>query len=120
MKPRTKSNNTNNNSMTNCHKGGIKIKDSGTGNAANPFDNVNPFQHEERSVPIVYNTTSYDKLDLNIDNYSRNELFLLFGLKTMSLTEDIMKECKKNEIPVISITVEELTDEWNRLDKEIF
>ncbi len=33
---------------------------------------------------------------------------------------EFMKECKKNEIPVISITVEELTDEWNRLDKEIF
>jgi predicted transcriptional regulator len=37
----------------------------------------------------------YDKLDLNIDNYSREELFKLFKLNTMSLSEEIMKNCKK-------------------------
>jgi len=114
MNPRTRFNNTNNinNSMTNCHKGGIKIKDTGTGNAANPFANVNPFQHEERNIPIVYNKSAYDQLDLNLDSYSRDDLFSLFGLKTMSLTEDIMKECKK--------TVLKTHPDKSRLDEKYF
>ena len=36
-----------------------------------------------------------DNLDLNIENYSREELFKLFGVSNISLTEEVMKECKK-------------------------
>jgi hypothetical protein len=83
--------------MTSCHKGGIKIRDTGNGNTANPFANVNPFSNpnEEKNITIIYNKSSYEKLDLNIDNYSRQDIFNLFGLKNMNLTEDVMKECKK-------------------------
>ena len=80
--------------MTSCHKGGIKIQDAGNGYRVDPFAGVNPFK-EERNETIQYDKSSYDKLDLDIDNYSRNDLYNLFGLKTMSLTEDFMKECKK-------------------------
>ena len=31
---------------------------------------------------------------------------------------EFMKECKKNEIPVVSITVDELNDEWESIQKE--
>ena len=90
--------NTNTNvTMTTCHKGGIKIKDGGNGYIADPFAGVDPFTNpnEEKREQIVYNHSAYDKLDLNIENYSRNDLYNLFGLKTAGLTEDIMKECKK-------------------------
>jgi len=82
--------------MTQCSKGGIKIRDTGNNYFADPFAGVNPFKNpEEPHSSITYDRKSYDKLDLNIDSYSREELFKLFGLKNLSLTEDIMKECKK-------------------------
>ena len=88
--------NKKNNLMTTCHKGGIKIKEEGNGYLVDPFENMNPNQNKETNfVPFQYNTNSYENLDLNINNYSRDELFSLFGLKNSNLTEDIMKECKK-------------------------
>ena len=92
-------NNSNKNkaSMTKCSKGGVKIKEAGNGYVADPFAGVNPFSNpnEERNVSIAYNKSGYERLDLNIDSYSREDLFNLFGLKNMNLTEDVMKECKK-------------------------
>ncbi len=32
---------------------------------------------------------------------------------------EFMKECKKNEIPVINISVEEQNDEWDNLNRDI-
>jgi len=89
--------NTNANSMTKCHKGGIKIRDTGNGSALNPLANVNPFDNpnEERNVVPVYDKADYSRLDLNIDNYSRDDLFKLFGLKSANLSENVMKECKE-------------------------
>jgi len=83
-------------SMTNCKKGGIKIKETNNGYKNDPFANVNPFINETKRENVVYNSTSYNQLDLNIENYSRPELYKLFGLNTtITLSEDIMKECKK-------------------------
>jgi hypothetical protein len=83
-------------SMTKCKKGGIKIKETNNGYKEDPFANVNPFVNEEKRENIQYDSSSYNELDLNIDNYSRDELYKLFGLKiSMTLSEDIMKECKK-------------------------
>ena len=89
--------NTNTNSMTKCHKGGIKIRDTGNSSALNPLANVNPFDNpnEERNVVPVYDKADYSRLDLNVDNYSRDDLFKLFGLKSANLSENVMKECKK-------------------------
>lgn len=94
---RPSNNNHSNVTMTNCHKGGIKIKDSGNNTVIDPFAGVNPFNivQEQKSSPITHNNSSYENLDLNIDNYSREELFKLFGILNTSLTENIMKECKK-------------------------
>ena len=88
----------NNVSMTKCSKGGIKIKETNNGYKSDPFENVNPFNivPEEKRENIQYEKSNYDILDLNIDNYSRNELYKLFGLSaSITLSEDLMKECKK-------------------------
>lgn len=86
-----------NNSMTSCHKGGIKIKDTGNNNVADPFNGVNPFNivKQDTNINVTYNTSSYEKIDLDIDNYSRDDIFNLFGIQNKGLNEDIMKECKK-------------------------
>jgi hypothetical protein len=84
-------------SMTKCSKGGVKIRDGGNTYSADPFAGVNPFKNtaEPQFTGIQYNQNTYDRLDLNIDAYSREDLFKLFGLQTMTLSEDIMKECRK-------------------------
>lgn len=113
MRPQNRPINSNN-SMTNCHKGGIKIRDTGNNKAIDPFANVNPYQNpvEERNLEVNYNKSSYEKLDLNIDSYSREELYKLFGLKNMVLSEEIMKECKK--------TVLKTHPDKSRLDEKYF
>jgi hypothetical protein len=98
MKSRIRNlNDTKNASMTMCHKGGIKIRNADNEYKADPFAGMNPFLENTNntSTRIVYDKVSYNNLDLNLEHYSRNELFDLFGLKTMNLTENIMKECKK-------------------------
>lgn len=86
-------------SMTTCTKTGIKIKNTGNDYKADPFANVNPFANHVREVERVdvnYDKNKYESLDLNIENYSREELYKLFGLKTSAtLTEENMKEAKK-------------------------
>jgi len=82
--------------MTNCKKGGVKIKETNNGYKSDPFANVNPFIYEKKREEINYDSKSYATLDLNIENYSREELYKLFGLNlSITLNEDIMKECKK-------------------------
>jgi len=83
--------------MTQCSKGGVKIREAGNSYKSDPFAGVNPFKSNEdvQFSGLQYDRNSYDKLDLNIDSYSREDLFKLFGLRTMTLNEDIMKECKK-------------------------
>lgn len=95
MKNRTAKNT--NFTMTQCTKGGVKIKEGNNSYTADPFAGVNPFKSSDE---IQFNSIKYDNnlylnLDLNLDSYSRQDLFKLFGLKNMTLTEEIMKECKK-------------------------
>jgi hypothetical protein len=95
-----KSNNEKNNfSMTTCGRTGIKIKNTGNDYKHDPFAGVDPFKNQIREVErfqVDYNKSSYETLDLNIENYSREELYKLFGFKTsIILTEENMKEAKK-------------------------
>jgi hypothetical protein len=86
-------------SMTNCAKTGIKIKNTGNDYKHDPFAGVDPFKNQTREVERVdinYDKTNYESLDLNIENYSREELYKLFGFKTSTiLTEENMKEARK-------------------------
>lgn len=76
---------------------GVRITQGENEYSEDPFSGLNPFKStdEKKFVPTNYDTKSYDKMDLNIDSYSREDLFKLFGLNNISLSEDIMKECKK-------------------------
>ena len=94
-----KSNTKPNFSMTTCAKTGIKIKNMGNDYKHDPFAGIDPFKNHTREVDrcdVDYNKNGYEALDLNIENYSREELYKLFGFKTsIMLTEDAMKEAKK-------------------------
>jgi len=93
---------------------GVRITQGENEYSADPFSGLSPFisTDEKKFVPTNYNKSSYDKLDLNIENYSREDLFKLFGLNSMTLSEDIMKECKK--------TVIKTHPDKSRLDEKYF
>lgn len=96
MKPRNEKDKF---SMTTCGKTGIKIKNTGNDYKSDPFAGVDPFKNQIRETDrfqVDYNKSGYESLDLNIENYSREELYKLFGFKaTAILTEDNIKEAKK-------------------------
>ena len=85
--------------MTTCAKTGIKIKNTGNDYKSDPFAGIDPFKNKTcdiEKVDVDYNKTGYESIDLNIENYSREDLYKLFGFKTsIILTEDAMKEAKK-------------------------
>ncbi len=92
-------NERNNFSMTTCGKTGIKIKNNGNDYKSDPFAGVDPFKNQIREsdkFQVEYNKSGYESIDLNVENYSREELYKLFGFKTsLILTEESMKEAKK-------------------------
>jgi curved DNA-binding protein CbpA len=93
---------------------GIRINQSENEYNEDPFSGLNPFKSKDEAkfVPTNYDNKSYDKMDLNIDSYSREDLFRLFGLNNISLSEDIMKECKK--------TVLKTHPDKSKLDEKYF
>lgn len=76
---------------------GVRITQGENEYSEDPFSGLNPFKNKDETkfIPKNYDTKTYDKMDLNIDSYSREDLFKLFGLNNITLSEDIMKECKK-------------------------
>lgn len=92
-------NNKSNFSMTSCTKTGIKIKNTGNDYKDDPFANIDPFKNQIREIEradVNYDKNKYEILDLNLENYSREELYKLFGFSISAvLTEENMKESKK-------------------------
>jgi hypothetical protein len=76
---------------------GVRIEASKNEYNLDPFNGTNPFSNPdgEKEINITYDKSSYNKLDLNINNYSQTELYALFGIQSQTLTEDIMKISKK-------------------------
>lgn len=93
---------------------GVRITQTENEYRDDPFSGLSPFKtnDEKKYVPTNYDKPSYEKLDLNVDSYSREDLFTLFGLHNTSLTEDIMRECKK--------TVLKTHPDKSRLDEKYF
>ena len=76
---------------------GVRIEASKNEYNLDPFNGANPFSNPdgEKEINITYDKSAYNKLDLNINNYSQPELYALFGIQSQTLTEDIMKNSKK-------------------------
>lgn len=93
---------------------GVRITQSDNEYSGDPFSGLSPFKtnNETKFMPTNYDKTTYNNLDLEIDHYSREDLFKLFGLNNMSLSEDIMKECKR--------TVIKTHPDKSRLDEKYF
>ena len=99
--------NTGHFSMTSCTKTGIKIRNSNNEYTSDPFANIHPGSNssipiskssdkEKEKVAVQYDKSTYETIDLNLENYSREELYKLFGFRTsIILTEEHMKDAKK-------------------------
>ena len=75
---------------------GVRIEKSNNEYQSDPFGNINPFTNKEKEIEnIKYDNSMYSKLDLNINNYSIEDLYKLFGIQTNNLTENILRETKK-------------------------
>lgn len=79
---------------------GIRIEDNGNSYSIDPFDGLNPFSNQDevmKEIPnVIYDKNIYKNLDLNIESYSREDLYKLFGIQpNISLNENIMREAKK-------------------------
>lgn len=70
------------NKQTPCHKSGIKIHET-------------PKQHQEIQSRVNYYNTPMSELDLNLENYSLNDIFNLFNIQQEILDEDMMKNAKQ-------------------------
>ena len=67
---------------------GVRIEPSKNEYNIDPFDGINPFSNPdgEKEVQTNYNKSSYDSMDLNIDNYSINDIYKLFGINSQILS----------------------------------
>jgi hypothetical protein len=76
---------------------GIRIEHGKNEYTEDPFDGFDPFKNMDHldTMKVTYNKEIYNQLDLNLDNYSRLDLYKLFGLKNVHLTDDNMREAKK-------------------------
>ena len=89
----------------------------------NPFENIDPFinpdinnhnSNEEMhsNNNLKNNLSYYENLNLNIDNYSKRDLYQLFGIKNNIITNDILKMSKK--------TVLKMHPDKSNLDSKYF
>jgi hypothetical protein len=100
-----------------CHKAGIKIHETNNQNTNN--QNIN-YTNNNNTILIQKNekknvdffNTSLNQLDLNIENYSLNELFHLFNIHDNILTDENMKQAKQ--------VVLKMHPDKSRLDSKYF
>jgi hypothetical protein len=76
---------------------GVRIEQGKNEYKEDPFDGFDPFKNMDHldTMKITYDKQLYNQLDLNLDNYSRVDLYKLFGLKHMHLSDNNMREAKK-------------------------
>lgn len=77
---------------------GVRITQGENEYNIDPFDNINPFSNPDGIKDfksVSYDNSSYDKMDLNMNNYSIDDIYKLFGVQNKILTDEIMRESKK-------------------------
>jgi len=76
---------------------GVRIEAGKNEYKEDPFEGFDPFKNMDHldTMKVTYDKSMYQQLDLNLDNYSRIDLYKLFGLKHMHLSDDNMREAKK-------------------------
>lgn len=76
---------------------GVRIEAGKNEYKEDPFDGYDPFKNMDHldTMKVTYDITMYNQLDLHLENYSRVDLYKLFGLKHMHLSEENMRESKK-------------------------
>jgi len=83
-------------SISGCTKTGIKIKNTDNEYKRDPFENANHLENKVIDTEPSNQNLKHETIDLNIENYSREELYKLFRFKpSVMLTDEIMKEIKK-------------------------
>ena len=78
-----------------CSKAGIKIHESNNDYKCNLFLSVTTQSVTNQSNATQSTQQPKSSIDLNVDNYSLNDLYNLFKIKSQTLTDDIMKDAKK-------------------------
>lgn len=81
---------------TSCPKAGIKIYDSNNNYKQDPFTNSNPLNNSSKlEKPVNFHNTTMNALDLDLDNYSLEDLYHLFNVPNGSLSESSLKDAKQ-------------------------
>jgi len=89
---------------TSCPKAGVKIHETKYTNNTNTHQNTSSFVNTPSSFvntpsklekPINFYNTSINSLDLNLDNYSLNDLYNLFNISNKELTDTVLKDAKQ-------------------------
>lgn len=83
-----------------CPKSGIKIYESNNEYKNNPFskkkENYIPLNKTSNlTKPVDFYNTTLDSLDLDINNYSLEDLFRLFNIQNNNLNDVSLKEAKQ-------------------------
>lgn len=76
-----------------CPKSGIRIRE--TNNNNNNNKNAPILTKSSLKTPVSFHTTTLDKLDLEISNYSLKDLYKLFNIIDNDLNESSLKQAKQ-------------------------
>ena len=76
---------------TSCSKAGIKIRPSD--NDINANTNTNKISNLK--TPVSFQSTTIHSLDLELDNYSLEDLYHLFNIPNSTLSEESLKSAKQ-------------------------
>jgi hypothetical protein len=79
---------------TSCPKAGIKIHYSDNDYIDNPFSNQSTKQ-SKLTKPVSFQNTTLNSLDLDLDNYSLDDLYHLFNISGGHLSEETLKSAKQ-------------------------
>ena len=82
---------------TSCSKAGIKIHPSDNDVNANANNNANNNTNKISNLktPVSFQSTTIHSLDLELDNYSLEDLYHLFNIPNSTLSEESLKSAKQ-------------------------